>query len=180
MLLVIVLCINLNIFGSIVNAKLGLPLFLDMIGTAIASIALGPWHGVLVALGTNTFGALGEPSDETLWFGLVNLTGALIWGFGYHRYRLQTPFRFLTLNLVTALACTLMSVPITILVFDGAVAHASASVADSILAGGYGLVAAFFFANLISSVADKLVSGYLALLASRLLAPLRLNEPSLR
>lgn len=172
---IVIACVGLNIVGGVTNAKFFSPLFLDMIGTAIVAIALGPWHGVIVALGTNIVGTLAS-NDETLWFGLVNIAGALIWGYGYHRYRMRTPLRFFVLNLLTAFGCTLISMPITIFVFNGSVLHVSATFAENLQAMGHGLLVSFLTANLLVSVADKLIAGYLALLAVRVLAPLQLLE----
>jgi energy-coupling factor transport system substrate-specific component len=44
----------LNIVGSMINNALKLPIFLDMIGTAVAAIVLGPWWGALTRSRTSS------------------------------------------------------------------------------------------------------------------------------
>ena len=48
----------LNIVGGQINTILKLPTFLDMIGTAVVAIVLGPWWGALVGVITNVVSAL--------------------------------------------------------------------------------------------------------------------------
>lgn len=173
---VIVSCVGINIFGNTVTAKFGLPVFLDMIGTAIASIALGPWYGVLVGLSTNLFATVAG-SPVSLAFSLVNIAGALVWGYGYHRFGMgRTHLKFFLLNVIAGVTCTIVAAPITVLLFDGSVTHASNTTTESLVALGHGVWAAVFSANLLSSLADKLISGYLALAAARVLAPLHLSS----
>ena len=174
-LIVLVACVGLNIFGNTVTMKYGLPVFLDMIGTATAAIVLGPWFGAAVAIATGVATSL-SGAPVSLVFSLVGVAGALAWGYGFHRFGMgRTPLRFLLLNLVTAVLCTLVAVPITVFVFGGTVTHASNSLTESIIALGESLWLAVFSANLLASLADKLISGYLALLVTRLIAPLRLG-----
>ena len=71
----------LNIVGGYINNALHLPIFLDMIGTCVAAIVLGPWWGSLVGVITNVGGSfftgpIGIP------FALANVAGALVWGYG--------------------------------------------------------------------------------------------------
>jgi energy-coupling factor transport system substrate-specific component len=47
----------LNIVGGQINTALHLPTFLDMIGTGVVAIVLGPWWGALVGALTNLIGS---------------------------------------------------------------------------------------------------------------------------
>ena len=51
-------CVALNIVGGYIASALRLPVYLDMIGTAISAIVLGPWWGALVGVLTNGGSAL--------------------------------------------------------------------------------------------------------------------------
>lgn len=167
-------CIGLNIFGNTVIMKFELPVFLDMVGTATAAFTLGPWHAVLVSVGTNLATTVGG-DPVSLAFMPVNIAGALLWGYGFQRWApARTPLGFLLLNVAVALACTLVALPITILVFDG-VTHSSTGAMADLLTAGQSIVVAILVANTAASVIDKLISGYAALLVSRLLKPLRLR-----
>ena len=43
----------LNVIGGTVAGALKLPIFLDMIGTAVVAMTIGPWWGALVGVITN-------------------------------------------------------------------------------------------------------------------------------
>ena len=73
--------VALNVVGSFINHTLKLPMFLDMIGTAVVAITIGPWWGVLAGIMTNTtLGFLTGPIS--LPFAACNAVGALVWGYG--------------------------------------------------------------------------------------------------
>ncbi len=56
-------CLGLNLLGRAFVDFFAFPIYLDMIGTAIAAIALGPWRGAAVGLSTNVVAALPERLD---------------------------------------------------------------------------------------------------------------------
>lgn len=172
---VLVGCIGLNIFGNTVTEKFGLILFLDMIGTATAAFVFGPWYGAGVGLATNLLVTV-SGSPISIAFAPVNIVGGLVWGYGYHRYGLgRSPLRFLLLNIYAGLACTIVAVPITVLLFDGSVTHASNVTSAFLAALGQGIWVAVLSANLLSSLADKIISGGIAWCVTRVLAPLNLQ-----
>lgn len=165
--LIVVAAFALDNLGGQFVAQLGVPLYLDMVGTAIAAMALGPWYGVAAGLANNLLGSLLSGDPPSLWFALVNVVGALIWGYGVHRWGYgRGPLRFLSLNLIVAVACSVTAVPILVLVFGGSTGHPGQDAISPVLAAlGTGLWGAVFSTNLLLSIADKLISGYLALLA---------------
>lgn len=174
--LLLATCVGINLLGNSIIMKFNLPVFLDMIGTAIAAITLGPWYGVAVGLSTNLLNTVGG-DPISLAFAPVNVVGALIWGYGYHRFGFgRTPLRFFSLNLIAALGCTVVAVPITAFIFGGVVTHWSGDIVQNLSHLGYGLWVSIFSVNLTASIADKLIAGYSALLARRMLAP-RLHLP---
>ena len=162
--LIMLACIGLNYFGNTVNAKFSLPLFLDMIGTATAAIALGPWYGALVGLSSNLLFAIGA-NPVSIPFALVNIAGALVWGYGVRAWRMRRPWwRFFLLNILVAICCTLVAVPINVLLFGGvAHGHAAVDLVAVLIASGEGLWRAVFSVNIAMSIADKLLAGYIAL-----------------
>src|SRR5690606_987196 len=88
-------CVAINFVGREFVDLLHLPLYLDMVGTAIAAMALGPWRGAAVGATTNLVGVIGS-GWVSLPFMLVNVVGALAWGYGVRRWDLgRTLLRFL-------------------------------------------------------------------------------------
>ena len=77
----------LSIAASYVAVALGLPIYLDAIGTCVIAIVLGPWWGALTGVLTNVGGAFFfGPSNIP--FALANVLAALIWGYGVRTFRM--------------------------------------------------------------------------------------------
>lgn len=163
--LVLVACTVLNVAGGFTVTVLELPIFLDMVGTAVAAIALGPWWGAGVGLASNLAGTL-NIGWEAAPFALVNVAGALVWGYGVRRLGLgRTLGRYFSLQLLVACVCTVVAVPILVLVVGGGTGHDQESLRDLLHAVTDQVVVAVGFSNLLLSVLDKVLSGFLALVA---------------
>jgi len=154
--------IALNIVGGQINSALNLPTFLDMIGTAVVAIVLGPWWGALVGALTNIIasfisGPIGLP------FAVVNVVGALVWGYGVRWGWGKKYWGFFLLNVLVAVACSSTAVPIYVFLFGGATGHFSDMITAAFLAMGQNLLVSVFSSNIIVSLADKIISGFVAL-----------------
>lgn len=153
----------LNIVGGTINTALKLPTFLDMIGTAVAAIVLGPWWGALVGVITNVGGSfingpIGIP------FALANVAGALVWGYGVRSWGMgSNSIKYFILNVLVALAVSATAAPIVIFVFGGATGHSSDAITAAFAQAGQDLITAVFASNVIVSLADKIIAGYVAL-----------------
>lgn len=162
--------VALNVVGSFINDVLRLPTFLDMIGTAVVAITIGPWWGALAGALTNTIlGFISSPIS--LPFAACNVVGALIWGYGVRWGMGRSLPRFFVLNLLVALGVSLTAVPIYIFVFGGATGHFSDMMTAAFVGMGRQLVVAVFSSNIIVSLADKIVSGFIALAIIEALPP---------
>ena len=153
----------LNMTGWVVTELLDLPVYLDMMGTAFAAIALGPWWGVLVGVTTNAAGT-SVSGPESLLFAPVNAAGALVWGYGVRRYGMGRSIpRFFGLSLLVAAVCTAVAVP----VIAGPLGGFSQSGVDEITTSVLGITHSMWLSvavsNLFSSVTDKLIAGFVAL-----------------
>lgn len=162
-LMLILACVGLNVLGFSLVAGLGLPLYFDMVGTAIAAIALGPWAGVAVGLSTNAIG-LAITDSSSIAFALVNVVGALVWGYGARRLRLcQTFPRYLLLNVLVALSCSVVATTLLVLLFNGGTGHASEATTRNLAEMGSPLSVAVLGSNVVHSLADKLLTGFVVL-----------------
>ena len=152
----------LNVIGGTVAGALKLPIFLDMIGTAVVAMTIGPWWGALVGVITNvTMGFLTGP--VSIPFAAGNVVGALIWGYGTKWGWANDKLRFFGLSVASAVGVSLMAAPIVIFVFGGATGHASDVLTAGLLAAGGDMWTAVFSSNIIVSSADKILSSFLAL-----------------
>jgi energy-coupling factor transport system substrate-specific component len=156
-------CIAFNILGGYLGQVLRLPVYLDMIGTAISAIVLGPWWGALVGVLTNLGGGLLQ-GPTTIPFFIVNVVGALLWGYGVRSWGLgKTIPRFFLLNIIVAVACTIVAAPIIIFVFGGATGNGADAITATFLAIGQNLVTSVLSQNILTSLADKIIGGFVAL-----------------
>ena len=151
-----------NVIGGTVASALKLPIFLDMIGTAVVSMTIGPWWGALVGVITNvTSGFITGP--VSIPFAACNVVGALIWGYGTKWGWANDKLKFFGLSVASAVGVSLMAAPIVIFVFGGATGHASDVLTAGLLAAGGDMWTAVFSSNIIVSSADKILSSFLAL-----------------
>jgi energy-coupling factor transport system substrate-specific component len=163
--------VALNIVGNYINDTLRLPTFLDMIGTAVVAITIGPWWGALAGALTNTItGFISSPIS--LPFAACNVIGALVWGYGVRWGMAKTLPRYFILACVTALFVTLMAVPIYVFVFGGATGHFSDMMTAAFVGMGQNLVVSVFSSNIIVSLADKIIASFVALAILEALPPM--------
>ena len=152
----------LNVIGGTVAGALKLPIFLDMIGTAVVAMTIGPWWGSLVGVITNlTMGFVTGP--VSIPFAACNVVGALVWGYGTRWGWANDKVKFFGLSVASAVCVSLMAAPIVIFVFGGATGHSSDILTAGILASGAGMWQSVFSSNIIVSAADKILSSFLAL-----------------
>lgn len=164
-LLVALGCVVVNMIGRVLVVVIPeIPLYLDMVGTAVAAVILGPWWGAGVGLVTNLFGVTVSGSDS-IPFAIVNIAGALVWGYGVRRWRMgRTLPRFFALNCVTALVSSSLAVPI-IMGLGGETGNGADDVIERIQEAVQSLWLSVASANILTSLADKIISGFVALLA---------------
>lgn len=160
-LAVVAVGVLLGVLGREFQELLSLPIYLDMIGTAVSALALGPWWGALTGLLTNVSG-IAVSGPASLPFALVNIAGALVWGYGVRRGWGRTLLRFLALNLVVALVCSAIAVTILLGLYAGSVGHGQDSIAAN-LDQFLPYEASVALGNLFVSVGDKVISGFVAL-----------------
>lgn len=163
--------VALNIVGSYINTALKLPTFLDMIGTAVIAITIGPWWGALAGALTNTINGF-ISSPISLPFAACNVIGALVWGYGVRWGMGKTMIRYFILACITALFVSLMAVPIYVFVFGGATGHFSDMMTAAFVGMGNQLLVAVFSSNIIVSLADKIISAFIALAVLEALPPM--------
>lgn len=162
---IVLSCLALNLLGYVAVDAFDLAIYLDMTGTGIAAIGLGPWHGVLVAVLTHLVG-MSVHGVMSVPFVLVNIAGALIWGYGVRRFRQGRSLpRFFGLTLLVAAASSAVATPILLLLFGGGTGH-SASLVEGLIDLGEPFGLAVLHANLMMSVADKLIAGFVILTAA--------------
>lgn len=169
-LLLMAACVLVNFGGRVAVDLLGLPVYLDMAGTAVAAIALGPWRGAAVGATTNLLGTFSSGPDS-IPFALVNVVGALIWGYGVRHGLGRTLPRFLALNALVALACSVVAVPVLLVLLGGSTGHGEDAITSTFVELSAAATVATGLSNLLVSLGDKLISGFVALVVVSMLPP---------
>lgn len=161
--LLMIWAVGINFAGHAITPMLDLPIFLDMTGTAFAAILLGPWRGAAVAVASNlTFVAVS--GGDIMAFSIVNVIGALVWGYGVHRFGMGASLpRFLTLGVLVGVVCAIAALPIMMLVYGAHAGHAVDDLTAHFLGLGGPMVVAVLSSSLITSIIDKVLSGFFAL-----------------
>lgn len=154
--------VALNIVGGQINTALHLPTFLDMIGTAVVAIVLGPWWGALVGATTNIVASF-ISGPISLPFAACNVVGALVWGYPVRWGWGKKFWSFGLINIAVAFFVSLTAVPIYVFIFGGATGHFSDMMTAAFLAMGQNLIVSVFSSNILVSLADKIISGFVAL-----------------
>jgi len=152
----------LNIVGGYINTALKLPTFLDMIGTMVTAVVLGPWWGALVGAITNIVSSF-ISGPISLPFAVVNVVGALVWGYAHMAGWMQKQWSFFLVNVLVGFVCTVFATPIYVFVFGGATGHFSDVMTAAFLAMGQNLIVSVFQSNILVSLADKIIAGYVGL-----------------
>ncbi len=159
----------LDIVGGYLNGLLGLPTYLDMIGTCVAAIVLGPWWGALAGALSNIGGAVFY-GPTNIPFALANITGALIWGYGVRTLLLgRNGFTFFVLNAVVGVAVGAVGAVIALFVFGGTTGHASDAVTAALVQAGEALRDAVLTSSVLTSLGDKIIAGFVGLAIIRAL-----------
>ena len=152
----------LNIVGGYINTALKLPIFLDMIGTAVVAIVLGPWWGALVGAVTNIVNSF-ISGPISLPFAACNVIGALVWGYAHQWGWMKKTWSFFLVNIAVAFFVSLTAVPIYVFVFGGATGHFADMMTAAFLGMGQNLLVSVFSSNILVSLADKIIAGFVAL-----------------
>src|SRR5436190_7447722 len=147
------LAVAVNFVGNLAIAPLGLPIYLDTIGTFLAAALLGPWWGALAGVLTNVLGIF--PNDvRNLLFAPVNVAAAVLWGYGIRRFGLgRNAVLFFALAGLVGVVTGILATPIVLFLFGGSTGHPS----DLITAAfaSFGIERAALISSVASSVPDK-------------------------
>jgi energy-coupling factor transport system substrate-specific component len=152
----------LNIVGGYIAKTLQLPIFLDMIGTMVTAVVLGPWWGALVGAVTNIVGSF-ISGPIGLPFAVVNVAGGLVWGYAHRAGWMKNTGGFFATQLLVALVSSMFAVPIYIFIFGGATGHFSDLMTAAFVGMGANLITSVFSSNILVSLADKIIAGYVGL-----------------
>lgn len=157
------LCLAINMIGHWIAFEVRLPIYADMIGTAVAALMLGPWWGAVIGL-LSSLGSFALGVRYILAFAGVGVVAALVWGYDWRMIRkTPTTARYFLLNLAVATSCVLVGGPISLVVYGGPSDHSADQIAAEFFDFNLHPQLAFWLGNFTTEFGDKLIAGFLAI-----------------
>lgn len=147
------ICVAMNIVLGIITSALGIPLYLDTLGTVLSAALIGPVPGIIVgALSNIITGLMYSVSDIP--FCLVNMAVGFIVGLVAKKFKFTVVSAVIT-GLVLSFVCPAIGTPIGIYVYGGLNGSASDVLVMSLVQAGKDIFQASFLRNVASNLIDK-------------------------
>ena len=145
--------IAMNIVLGIITGALGIPLYMDTLGTVLTAVLAGPVPAMIVGLLSNVItGLIYSVSDIP--FALVNVAVGLIVGLAAKKWDFTLPVAII-LGLILSAVCPAIGTPIGIYVYGGLNGSVSDMLVMSLVEGGKTIFQASFLRNIASNLIDK-------------------------
>ena len=138
--------VAMNIVLGIITSALGIPLYLDTLGTVLSAAILGPVPGIIV-------GALSNIVSD-IPFCLVNVAVGLIVGLVAKKWKFGIVPAVIT-GIALSFICPAIGTPIGIYVYGGLNGSVSDMLVMSLVQGGKTIFQASFLRNVASNLIDK-------------------------
>lgn len=149
--------IALNIVVGQIVAVLGLPVYLDSIGTVLVSALAGPAAGVVTGILTNVIWGL-TLSPIALPFAVVQVVIGVMAGYAA-RYGMFRRFYLAPIaGAVTGVVAAVISAPIAAFIFGGATGGGTGAIVGAFQAMGQSLLGATTLQGLLSDPLDKAIT----------------------
>ena len=159
-------CVALNIVLGIITSAIGIPLYLDTLGTMLTAVIIGPVPAMIVgALSNIITGLIFNPTDIP--FFIVNVAVGLITGLIAKKFSFTLPVAIVS-GLILAAVCPAIGTPIGIAVYGGLNGSWSDVMVAALVEGGKSIFAASFLRNIASNLVDKVGTSVVTWLLVRL------------
>ena len=116
-LMILGIGIGINVVGRYVAQRFVLPLWLDMIGTCIASYYGGLWIGILVGLSNNLFLAIYD--SMALVYAVTSVMAAVLIHIFIKKGFVNNALQALISSFWLGVLCTIVSTPLNVIFYDG-------------------------------------------------------------
>ena len=160
--IMIPLGVAINLVGGQVAGRLGLPIFMDSIGTTIVASIMGPYVGAVSGVLYNVINALIGGNMLSVLFGLCNIATAFIVGFMTRAGKFQTIPQVIVAIVLVALANAILGAPLSVVVYGGIQGGGVDLVVAGFLAAGQDIASAAFLARVPTNLVDKGIACLIA------------------
>ncbi|MGB9614184.1 MAG: ECF transporter S component [Fervidobacterium sp.] len=161
-LVLIPVVVGINYAGKFFAEFLKLPLWLDSIGTILASILAGPVVGGLSgAINNIIYGLTAGPISFV--YALTSIGIGVAAGLLYKAKMFENAFRALLSGLIIALVATIISVPLNVIFWEGQTGNIWGDALFAFLMSkNVGIWLSSFFDELVVDLVDKVLSVFIA------------------
>jgi len=150
--------IALNIGAGQIPRLVGLPLYLDSIGTVLVGVLVGPWAGAVTGFLANLVWTMtGLFPQAFAWAGVAAIIGVLAAVFGRAGW-LQTFGRSALAGLITGIVAAVLSAPIAAYVFGGVTGSGTDVLVGVFRAAGLDMLGANMAQGVVSDPLDKMIT----------------------
>ncbi|MBN9610913.1 MAG: histidine kinase [Actinobacteria bacterium 69-20] len=149
--------IALNIVVGQIVSVIGLPVYLDSIGTVLVSVLAGPAAGVVTGILTNVIWGL-TLSPIALPFAVVQVVIGIFAGTAARWGMFRRVYTAPLAGLVTGVVAAMVSAPIAAFVFGGATGGGAGAIVGAFQAMGQSLLGATTLQGLLSDPVDKAIT----------------------
>ncbi len=153
--------IAINYVGKSLAQSVGLPLYLDSIGTILTAAIAGPWVGAIAGALTNVvYGLTVRPT--AIPFGIVNGAVGIVAGYLAIYGWFNKVWKAALSGVLLAVIGSVISAPITVYLFGGITGSGSSAVTAYFLATGHKILSAVLRTEFLVSPLDKAISAVIA------------------
>ena len=155
------IAIGINQAGRLIREALGLPVYLDTIGTIFTAMLCGPWVAAIGGFLTNVVTAIAYGRATSVFFGIVQLIVGLLAGLFVYKGWFKKLWSLLSGGVVIAILSALTSSVIVVLVRGGVSGSGVDAVVAFFLASGSGFWESIISARIIVEMIDKLIAVFI-------------------
>jgi energy-coupling factor transport system substrate-specific component len=155
--------IALNIVVGQIAASIGLPVYLDSIGTILVGVLAGPAAGAVTGALTNVIWGM-TLSPVALPFAIVAVVIGVLAGYAARWGMFRRWYLAPVAGLVTGIIAAVVSAPISAFIFGGATGGGTGALVAAFRAFGNSLLASTTLQGLLSDPLDKVITFVIVLL----------------
>lgn len=175
--IMIPLGVAINYVGGQIATSLGLPIYLDSIGTIIVASIMGPWIGATSGVLYNIISSLVQGNIMASLFGLCNIGSGLIVGYIARYGKYKNILHVIIATVLVSLWNSIVAAPIAMVVYGGIDGNVGTNLMIvGFQALGTDLASAAFLARIPANLVDK---GIACVIAWIILRKLPANMQSL-
>lgn len=165
-ILLLPVAVALNVVGGQLAVALGLPIYLDTIGTILAGILGGPWVGLVAGVLSNLINGIFSPNFIP--FAIVGGAVGFVSGLLSRKLMFSKPWKVVVSILVVTLVSIIIGTPIVTYVYGGITGTGSTYLTAFMLATGQSMFKSVFTSQLVTEISDKglsIIIAYLIIIA---------------